>query len=81
MIEEKEFTTAERRDQQIIDAAIHFTIVCFRGVGKYDRAQRTTLKKARLLAKKLASKNERRYLIYAVNSKGNSAYVETVTKE
>lgn len=77
-VELREFNTSIQRDSNIIANAEYFTIVCFRGVGVYDRKQRKTLQKARQLAKALAKETKRKYMIYAVNSKGNSAFVETI---
>lgn len=71
-----EFVSAEQRDAGIISEATHFTIVCFLGVGQYDHHERPTLKEARLLAVELAQKQKRNYMIYAVNARGYSAFVE-----
>lgn len=77
-VELREYSTSVARDQSIIQNAIHFTVVAFLGVGRYDRHQATTLEEARKLGTRLAKENKKNYMIYAVNSRGNSAYVEYI---
>ena len=76
-VELREFNSSAQRDQRIIDEAEYFTIVCFLGVGQYERHEKETLEKARKLARKLAKNKKKDYMIYAVNARGNSAFVES----
>lgn len=74
-VELREFNSSTQRDQRIIDEAEYFTIVCFLGVGRYDRHEKETLEEARTLAFQLSKILKKDYMIYAVNNKGNSAFV------
>ena len=77
VVELREFNSSGQRDQRIIDEAEYFTIVCFLGVGQYERHEEKTLEEARKLARKLAKKSTKDYMIYAVNKHGYSAFVES----
>ncbi len=77
-VELKEFNSSLQRDQRIIDEAEYFTVVAFLGVGQYSRQEVPNLTEAQKLAQELADKNKRNYMIYAVNKKGNSAFVGSI---
>lgn len=76
--EVKEFTTAEERDQKIIDTAGHFTIVRFLGSGQYERHKRDTKEEALQLADLLSQGNRANYMVYAVSPTGRSAFVKSI---
>ena len=74
----REFRSAEERDANIIANAEYFTAVRFLGVGKYERHEFPTRSEAVAKAQNLSKQFKGNYLIYAVNDRGYSAYVETV---
>lgn len=78
VVELREFSSSIARDQDILRNATHFTIVAFLGTGRYERHKRDTLEEARQLGEELARERKKNYMIYAVNSRGNSAYVEYI---
>jgi hypothetical protein len=77
-VELREFNSSLQRDQRIIDEAEYFTVVAFLGVGQYSRNEVPNITEAHRLGEELARQNKRNYMIYAVNKKGNSAFVGSI---
>lgn len=74
----REYSTALERDSAIEKEAAYFTIVRFLGVGQYERHEMPTKEEAVALAEALSKKVRGNYMIYAVNERGNQAYISTV---
>lgn len=68
------FEESYKRDQDIILKAKLFTVVCFRGVGNFERHEEPTLERAKAKAKEMGDATQSRYMIYAVSDDENTAF-------
>lgn len=69
-------------DQAVIDSAVKFTALVFRGRGKYIReggvCSYATLEAAEAGGERLASLHGKPAMIYGVNAKGFSAHIKNI---
>jgi len=71
------FSSQQEREKWFIDNADYFTVIQFRGVGKYDRHELKTKDQAMEAAKLLAETKGGKWMVYSIVGE-SSVYVTTV---
>lgn len=78
MVQPTDFIDEPTRRQWIIENAVYFTVIR-RHKMQYERREYTSLRGARVGAKRSAQMNPgARYMIYAVTAEGRDTFVETI---
>ena len=72
-----DFKSADERDKWIKDNVQYFTLVYFKGLGKYARTEYFTLEEAEEAARRTNDPHGRRGMIYAVAGEMNAFVKKT----